>query len=202
MAHHIAAFAFAVADCAPIDREARRHSSKVQHRPVGHRCTKNHPGIPYIAGHHSRGIEPLYNHTANPKPPDRLIRLGRSLIPPARARLQRASGLAKWAEIALREPPQQDGSLQALERNQAGEGAPGIPGNWPPSSSTRTNGVSALAASVLSRAARRTSSTQAAGPSEGGDLEFESGLLQRRVSHKPDFPRHRRAVQTVAASPA
>src|SRR5439155_3319797 len=46
---------------------------------------------------------------------------------------------------------------------------PGIPGNWPPSSSTRTNGVSgfAMAASVLSRAARRTSSTQAAGPSEG-----------------------------------
>ena len=57
----------AVADCAPIDREARRHLSKVQHRPVGHRCTKNHPGIPYIAGHHSRGIEPLYNHTANPR---------------------------------------------------------------------------------------------------------------------------------------
>jgi adenylate cyclase len=49
------------------------------------------------------------------------------------------------------------------------EGAPGIPGNWPPSSSTRTSGVSgcAMAASVLSRAARRTSSTQAAGPSEG-----------------------------------
>ena len=44
----------------------------------------------------------------------------------------------------------------------------GIPGNWPPSSSTRTNGVSgfAMAASVLSRAARRTSSTQAAGPNE------------------------------------
>jgi len=40
---------------------------------------------------------------------------------------------------------------------------------WSPSSSTRTNGVSgfAMAASVLSRAARRTSSTQAAGPSEG-----------------------------------
>jgi len=33
--------------------------SKVQHRPVGHRCTKNHPGIPYSAGHHSRSIEPL-----------------------------------------------------------------------------------------------------------------------------------------------
>ena len=33
---------------------------------------------------------------------------------------------------------------------------PGIPGNWPPSSSTRTNGVSgfAMAASVLSLAAR------------------------------------------------
>ena len=57
MAHHIAAFA--VADCAPFDREARRHLSELQHRPVGHRCTKNHPGIPYIAGHHSRGIEPL-----------------------------------------------------------------------------------------------------------------------------------------------
>jgi len=41
-----------------------------------------------------------------------------------------------------------------------------FPEIWPPSSSTRTNGVSgfAMAASVLSRAARRTSSTQAAGP--------------------------------------
>ena len=58
----------------------------------------------------------------------------------------------------------------------------GIPGNWPPSSPTRTNGVSgfAVAASVLSRAARRTSSTQAAGTEvRGWDVEFESGLLQR-----------------------
>jgi hypothetical protein len=46
------------------------------------------------------------------------------------------------------------------ERRQA------FPEIWSPSSSTRTNGVSgfAMAASVLSRAARRTSSTQAAGP--------------------------------------
>ena len=45
-----------------------------------------------------------------------------------------------------------------LERAGFGKGAPGILGNWSPSSSTRTNDVSgfAMAASVLSRAARRT----------------------------------------------
>ena len=47
--------------------------------------------------------------------------------------------------------------------------------------STRTNGGSgfAMAASVLSRAARRTSPPKLRNRGRGWDLEFESGLLQR-----------------------
>ena len=70
----------------------------------------------------------------------------------------------------------------------------GFPEIWVPSSSTRTNGVSgfAMAASVLSRAARRTSSTQAG--VRGWDLEFESGLLHRRVHCEPNFLDQGRAL--------
>ena len=51
---------------------------------------------------------------------------------------------------------------------------------------TRTNRVSgfAMAASVLSRAARRTSSTQAAGPSEGVGPRDAMGQAARRWHHR------------------
>jgi hypothetical protein len=39
MTHHIDAFA--VAEFAPINREARRHLSKIQHRPVGFSSMRN-----------------------------------------------------------------------------------------------------------------------------------------------------------------
>jgi hypothetical protein len=66
-----------------------------------------------------------------------------------------------FAEKAKRAPPDarsRRSRSRARSRFCPCEGAPGIPGNCPPSSSTRTNGVSgfAMAASVLSRAARRT----------------------------------------------
>ena len=64
------------------------------------------------------------------------------------------------------------------ERRQA------FPEIWSPSSSTRTNGVSgfAMAASVLSRAARRTSSTQAAGPNPLWDILMTLQVYMRNRS--------------------
>src|SRR6476659_8914194 len=70
---------------------------------------------------------------------------------------------------------------------------------WPPSSSTRTNGVSAFEdCGTLTAASASTGAINLPGRkvrwvravclpvSEGWDLEFESGLLQRRVRNEPD----------------
>ena len=69
---------------------------------------------------------------------------------------QRSLGCpADFREINVKQLAIPLAESSTCSRFSTGEGAPGIPGNWPPSSSTRTNGGSgfAMAASVLSGAA-------------------------------------------------
>ena len=82
------------------------------------------------------------------------------------------------------------------------EGAPGISGNWPPSSLTRTNGVSgfAMAASVLSRAARRTSSTQSCGTKPPLDMLMTlQGAYEKSLGTLSPSPRRSATVDALRA---
>ena len=72
------------------------------------------------------------------------------------------------------------------------KGAPGIPGNWPPSSSTRTNGVSgfAMAASVLSLAARLTELHRSCGTEPPLDMLMTlQGVYEKSLGTLSPSPR-------------
>ena len=101
---------------------------------------------------------------------------------------QRSLGCpADFREINVKQLAIPLAESSTCSRFSTGEGAPGIPGNWPPSSSTRTTAVRA------SRWRRRSCRALPDAPPppklrdrvRGWDLEFESGLLQRGVMCEP-----------------